>query len=129
MSGIGRASGDRSRVLIEYGMEEIMKQRDARLNNPMLMRRYDNGKILGTRVASQSMTDYGFPSWALARYRLQETLAQVAEERGVKILFEKVVVDVDLEKPSVTLKNGEVFEAHLIIGADGMFLDLKCEAL
>ncbi|KAG0649790.1 Salicylate 1-monooxygenase [Hyphodiscus hymeniophilus] len=109
-----------SRVLIEYGMEEILARKNARLNSPMLMRRYDNGEVLSSRAASQSKTDYGFPSWTFARYRLQETLAQTAAERGVKILFEKTVVSVDLENPSVTLKDGEVFETDLIVGADGI---------
>lgn len=124
--GIG---ANATRVFYEYGMEEIMKKRDARLQNPMHQRRYDTGKILGTREASQSMKDYGFPSWSYARYKLQETLAEVAGERGVKILFRKTVVGVDLEKPSVTLKDGEVLEADLVIGADGKFLESKFETL
>ena len=50
---------------------------------------------------------------------MQELLAQVAEERGVRIMFSKMVVGVDSEKPSVHLKDGDVMDADLIVGADG----------
>jgi salicylate hydroxylase len=110
-----------TRVLIHYGMEEIMTKADTRNQNTTYQRRYDNGKILGSRPATQSVTSYGFPSWLLARFRLQETLAKVAEERGVRILYGKAVAGVDLEGPSVRLRDGEVLEADLIIGADGKF--------
>ena len=53
---------------------------------------------------------------------MQETLAQVAEERRANILFNMQVVIVDLEKSAVRLKDGAVMEADLIIGADGKHL-------
>jgi salicylate hydroxylase len=112
-------SSNATRVLIEYGMEEIMTKKNARLRNIIYQRRYDTGKILGSRTSDESLKAYGYPLWALARYRLQETLAQVAKERGVKIRFGCLVVAVDLDKPAVTLKDGEILEADLIIGADG----------
>ena len=116
-------SANATRVLIHYGMEDIMTKADARLQNIIYQRRYDSGKILGSRPVGQSVKDYGFPSWALARYQLQKTLAQVAEERGVKLLFGKQVVGIDLEKPAVRLKDDDLLEADLIVGADGTSAD------
>lgn len=60
-----------------------------------------------------------FRAWSMARYRLQETLAQVAVERGVTIHFNSSIERVDLDKPAVYLKDGSVHEADLIVGADG----------
>ena len=58
-------------------------------------------------------------SWSFARYRLQEALAEVAGERGVKIRFSSTVVSVDQERPAVILKDGTEIAGDLIIGADG----------
>lgn len=112
-------SSNATRVLVEHGMEEIMSKRDATSLNISYQRRYDTGKILGTRERNQSLKEYGFTIHSFARYRLQELLAHVAEERGVKIVFGKMAVSVDLDKPNVTLKDGEVMDADLVIGADG----------
>jgi salicylate hydroxylase len=111
-------------------MEEIMtKTNTMQTNELMHMRRYDTGKILRLNDTNQSLKDYGFPIWSMSRYRLQETLCEVAVEKGVNVLFGKTAVGVDLEKPSITLKNGEVLKADLIIGSDGMLLGLVFQAL
>lgn len=55
----------------------------------------------------------------MARCRLQETLVEIAQERGVKILFNTSIERLDAEKPAVHLKDGSIHEADLIIGADG----------
>ena len=61
----------------------------------------------------------GHRSWTIARFRLQETLAEVAAERGVKIRFNSLVLSIDQDRPAVILKDGAEVEADLIIGADG----------
>lgn len=61
-------------------------------------------------------------SWVLARFRLQETLAEVATERGIKIKFNSPVLSIDQDRPAVILKDGVEMEADLIIGADGKLL-------
>ncbi|KAI9826411.1 MAG: hypothetical protein M1819_007374 [Sarea resinae] len=111
-------SANATRVLIDYGMGEIMAKKDARGSNTVHQRRYDTGEILGSRTNDQTVQTYGYPGWTLARYRLQETLAQVAEQRGVTILFSRLVVGVDQDRPAVELKDGTIIEGDLIIGAD-----------
>lgn len=56
---------------------------------------------------------------AFARFRLQEILAEVATERGVKILFGSSVQSIDQNRPAVLLKDGVEMKADLIIGTDG----------
>jgi 2-polyprenyl-6-methoxyphenol hydroxylase-like FAD-dependent oxidoreductase len=65
-----------------------------------------------------------------SRFKLQELLTQVAIERGVKIVYNAQVVSVDLEspKPSVTLQDGRVMSADLIIGADGTPVSLPFQS-
>ena len=100
-----------------------MAQKASNQHNITIQRRYADGKILGTRGVGQSVKDYGFPSWVLARFRLQETLADVAVKRGVRVLFGKRVEGVELEgeRVSVRLRGGEVVEGDLVVGADGKY--------
>ena len=109
-----------TRVLIDYGMEEIMSKKNTAGRDIFYMRRFATGEVLESDSMDTTIKLYGYPSWILARYRLQETLAQVASERGVKIRFNSEVVGVDLEKTAVTLKDGSIIKADLIIGTDGM---------
>lgn len=116
-------SSNATRVLIHYGLGETMAQKASNQHNITIQRRYADGKILGTRGVGQSVKDYGFPSWVLARFRLQETLADVAVKRGVRVLFGKRVEGVELEgeRVSVRLRGGEVVEGDLVVGADGKY--------
>lgn len=38
---------------------------------------------------------------------------------GVKIEYNRTVVDVDVEEPYVLLKSGELIKADMLVGADG----------
>jgi salicylate hydroxylase len=109
-----------TRVLIKYGLEEILLKKNVNAYNTVIHTgRYDTGEILDTRSTAQSLKIFGFPSWNLARYTLQETLAAVAQDDGVTVLFDRPIIHVDLEKPAVFLKDGTIIDADLIIGADG----------
>lgn len=57
-------SSNATRVLIEYGMGDIMAKRDSGDQNIICQRRYDSGEILGSRTNDQTMSTYGFP-WVL----------------------------------------------------------------
>jgi salicylate hydroxylase len=61
--------------------------------------------------------------WSLSRYRLQEALAEIARQRGVEMRFSCYVEGIDEDCPSVTLRDGTVLPADLIIGADGNKID------
>lgn len=102
----------------------------------------DNGKICtrryndGSTIAYLDYTARG-PAWWVRRGALREYLLQAAKARGVRILEGSKVVSVDLDRPAVTLQNGQRLEANLLIGADGtwsrvrqtMFPDYKTKTL
>ncbi|KAJ2981149.1 hypothetical protein NQ176_g2207 [Zarea fungicola] len=116
-----------SRVLIEYGMEEIMTQKNDQ--SPTFYRRYNTGDIIGKREAQDSHRVYGYPHWAITRYRLQEALATVAIQNGVNILFNTLVEKVDIDNAQLHLGNGQIMKADLIIGADGVRSVVRHEVL
>lgn len=55
----------------------------------------------------------------MARFRIQETFAEVAAKRGIEIRFNSKVISIDQSKSAVILKDGTRMEADLIVGADG----------
>jgi hypothetical protein len=50
-----------TRVLIEYGMGDIMAERNSRGKNTIYQRRYDNDAVLMAVPSGQSLETYGFP--------------------------------------------------------------------
>jgi 2-polyprenyl-6-methoxyphenol hydroxylase-like FAD-dependent oxidoreductase len=48
-----------------------------------------------------------------------KALSEVAEGRGVKIIYGCQITDVDEACPAVHFEDGSVMEADLIVGADG----------
>ena len=53
------------------------------------------------------------------RRTYQRVLYEAAVREGVKVRFGARVESLDETRPSVNLSSGEIFEADLIIGADG----------
>ncbi|KAH8676586.1 hypothetical protein BGZ60DRAFT_526026 [Tricladium varicosporioides] len=112
-------SPNATRVLIEYGLRELLEPKQSSLNK-FAFRRYTNGEILGSMADNEMELIYGYPRWGFSRFKLQEMLVKVARERGVSISFGSEVTGVDTYTTSVTLKDGRVLKADLIIGADGI---------
>jgi salicylate hydroxylase len=113
-------SANATRVLLAYGLEDDIKAKCPPVRNLMSQRRYENGAVLASLLKDKMKDVYGFPSWMLSRYRLQEIMSQVAEERGVKIIFNCLIAGVNLERPAIRLANGKEMEADIVIGADGI---------
>lgn len=63
---------------------------------------------------------YGFPYFLIHRGDLHKVLLVRARELGVNIRTTSIVSSVDEATPSVTLTDGSIHKADLIIGADGM---------
>jgi salicylate hydroxylase len=57
--------------------------------------------------------------WQVHRADYQQVLYKAAEKRGVTLPLGCPVVSVNENKPSVTIRGGEILEADIIIGADG----------
>lgn len=50
-----------TRVLIEYGMEDVMSRRDLGAGNKTSFNRYSDGKVLMSSTSSRSREVYGAP--------------------------------------------------------------------
>jgi salicylate hydroxylase len=61
---------------------------------------------------------YGAPQYCIHRADLHGALLEDASAVA-EICVNSTVVDVDFEKPSVTLQDGKVLGADVVVGADG----------
>lgn len=87
------------------------------------MRRYSDGKILSRTddFNGEMKRKYGAAFWDLHRVDVQRALAERAKQLGTKIRFSARVADIDFDKPSVKLENGEELQADLLVAADGIW--------
>lgn len=79
----------------------------------------DGANLSTTRLGPVVEKDYGSPYWLIHRADFHAILHKKALEVGVNFLVNCFVTTIDAEAPSVTTKAGRVFEADIIIGADG----------
>ena len=64
---------------------------------------------------------YNAPFWDLHRVDVQRALATRAQELGVQLRLGARVDDIDFDEPSLKLETGEVLDANLLVGADGLW--------
>ncbi|CAD6584231.1 MAG: hypothetical protein CYPHOPRED_002641 [Cyphobasidiales sp. Tagirdzhanova-0007] len=84
--------------------------------------RYSDGKVLAEEPDWRGWQEqrFGCGVWSLHRADMQMAMYRKAQECGVKFKFGAWVEDIDCENAVITLKNGEVLTADLIVAADGL---------
>lgn len=87
------------------------------------VRRWSDGKILSRtdNFDKEMRRKYDAPFWDLHRVDVQRALADRARELGVEVRLGSRVEDIDFDAAKVTLKDGEVLQADLLVGADGLW--------
>ncbi|KIY02263.1 uncharacterized protein Z520_02401 [Fonsecaea multimorphosa CBS 102226] len=112
-------SPNQTRLLSRWGLDgRIRKHTDAMTN--INLRRWEDGQILGVSpLMPQVEKRHGAPQYMIHRAELHGALLEDAQTVA-EIHVNSMVVSVDFQKPSITLHDGRVLEADLIIGADGM---------
>ncbi|KAK5108262.1 hypothetical protein LTR62_008646 [Meristemomyces frigidus] len=87
------------------------------------VRRYSDGKILSRTddFNGKMRQKYGAPFWDLHRVDVQRSLAKRAQQVGTTLRLGARVMNIDFDKPSVTLEGGEQLSADLIVAADGLW--------
>jgi 2-polyprenyl-6-methoxyphenol hydroxylase-like FAD-dependent oxidoreductase len=77
------------------------------------------GRLLGTVTLGSPLAD-GTPALTLRRSRLASVLSAAARETGARTRYGARVRAVDVAAGTVTLDDGTVLEADLVVGADGV---------
>lgn len=86
----------------------------------MKFRRWEDGTVIGnTRLVPHFRDDFDAPYYVIHRAHLHDSLHQQALKLGVKVVINSGVQSYDPLKPSITLADGSVYEADLVVAADG----------
>ncbi|KAJ5626407.1 hypothetical protein N7510_002716 [Penicillium lagena] len=85
------------------------------------LKRWQNGaNITKTPLYPQMEEVYGYPYFLIHRGDLHKVLLDRAYEVGTEVKVNASVSEVNEAAPSVTLNDGTVYRADLLIGADGI---------
>ena len=83
-------------------------------------RRWSTGKIIGyTKLVPHFLKLFGAPYHVIHRADFHAALYRRALDLGIEIVLGSKVVDYHAQVPSMTLADGSLLEADLIVAADG----------
>lgn len=83
-------------------------------------RRWQNNAIIGvTDLSPEFSAQYGAPYYVVHRAHLHTALYEQAVELGVKIRLDSKVHAYDPETACISLSDGNTFQGHLVVAADG----------
>ncbi|KAK5562680.1 hypothetical protein LTR43_011720 [Exophiala xenobiotica] len=108
-----------TRLLSRWGLDPSLRKHTNVLSQ-ITLRRWEDGRFLGAApLMPGAEAKHGAPQYVLHRADLHRTLMEEAET-VCDIHTNSMVTSLDFHKASATLSDGNVFEADLIVGADGM---------
>ena len=110
-----------SRLLMRWGLGKGLDEVGVKVNGASI-RRYTTGEQIGyTKWGEIAEKEYGAPYYHFHRADLQKLLHDLVAPHVTILLGSSVAeCDPDPASPSVTLESGEVLNADLIVGADGL---------
>ncbi|OAP55978.1 hypothetical protein AYL99_10130 [Fonsecaea erecta] len=108
-----------TRLLSRWGFDKRVRKHTNSLTR-IDLRRWKDGEFLGAATLMPEIERrHGAPQYAIHRADLHRALMEEAEEVA-EVRINSMVTSLDFDKPSVTLSDGSVLEAGVVIGADGM---------
>jgi len=108
------------KILREYGIFEKFVPFVTRPKS-IILRRFDTGSVLSKTPLDPDMTvNYENPYLLIHRADYQKLLYESARELGIEYKLNSRIDSVDQKAVTVTLKDGTVYSADLIVGADGI---------
>ncbi|KAH7310133.1 putative salicylate hydroxylase [Rhexocercosporidium sp. MPI-PUGE-AT-0058] len=108
-----------TRLLSRWGLDSYIRKYTDSLTH-IKLRRWEHGEFLGAAPLMPEVEKiHGAPQYVIHRADLHRALMANAETVA-EVRVNSMVTDVDFEKPCVTLSDGRVLEADLVVGADGM---------
>ncbi|KAF1922892.1 FAD/NAD(P)-binding domain-containing protein [Didymella exigua CBS 183.55] len=109
-----------SRLLHKWGLEPFLKDKVVEPET-ITFRRWENGTPVGlTRLVPDFRRSFDAPYWVVHRAHFHQALRDLARSLGVELHLSSRVKSYDPTTPSLTLENGAVHTADLIVGADGL---------
>lgn len=82
--------------------------------------KWDDGTILDEKTFLETETLLNGPLWQIHRGDLHAVMLEYALSIGVHVVMGARVRDYNADTPSVTLENGTIMGADVILAADGL---------
>lgn len=109
-----------SRILHDLGLDPHLAKTAVEPES-MTFHRWENGApIARTKLVPEFQQRFHAPYYVIHRADFHQALHDRAIELGVILKLGHKVTSYDRDAPSVTIENGTVVEADLIVAADGM---------
>ncbi|XP_006458940.1 hypothetical protein AGABI2DRAFT_191047 [Agaricus bisporus var. bisporus H97] len=109
-----------TKIIYQWGYEELLR-RVAVKSSAIDLRLMDTGEKLGGHVWEEQLIRDARGDFMFTHHGdFVRFLHDIAEDMGAELHYSAKVVDVNMEDKIVTLEDGRVFEADVIVGADGV---------
>ena len=116
------------RAMRALGLYERLKDHGAVVVQNHVMRAYDSGRVLASKNAGADMIElYGSEWVVIHRARYHSLLLEEAVRLGTEVRLGCEVVDVQAQSSNtvVTLQDGQAVSGDVIIGADGLWSQMR----
>lgn len=110
--------GNATRILCEMDLQDALEKCAVHLRRN-IFRNQDGSKTLSVRDYSDLEREIGYPLVQMHRADLHDVLLQQAKDVGVVIKMGYSVREYDAVAPKAIANDGTVFEADVILAADG----------
>ncbi|KAJ5618514.1 hypothetical protein N7528_006625 [Penicillium herquei] len=109
-----------ARLLLKMGLGPYLEKYATEQEN-VFLRRWQTGKVIGrTKIGYDFRSKFDAPYWVIHRAHFHKAMKDMASALGVKIEMASKVVSYDTAAPTLTLEDGTVIQADLIVAADGV---------
>ena len=107
------------KLFFEWGLGPDMLAKAA-LPQSLYIHNWKDGRILGvTKITPDIEKRYGAPYIVVHRAEMHEILHRHAVQAGVTVHVASKVAEYDFEGGAITLENGQVVHADLVVAIDG----------
>lgn len=108
-----------ARLLLKWGLGEFLQNQVVE-PTCIKLRRWEDGEEIGcTRLVPHHRVNFGAPYYVVHRAHFHEALHKLALKLGVTIHISSRVHSYDSLTPAITLVDGKMHMADLVIAADG----------
>lgn len=109
-----------SRLLLQWGLGPYLEGK-AIEPEAIRLRRWKDGEVISiTNLRPTFNNRFGAPYYVVHRANLQRSMYELALSLGVDVRVNAGVKTYHRDSPRITLENGEVYDADLIVAADGV---------
>ena len=108
-----------ARALLKLGLKPYLSKYVTEQES-VVLRRWQNGNVIGgTKLGYDFRQKFEAPYWVIHRTQFNKAMQDMAKDLGVQLKMASKVTSYDTTAPTLTLEDGSIVKADLIVAADG----------